>query len=252
MKFSTPIALAAFALALNGNAISQAQAQTPAKPAPAKHATPAKPRAKPAPAKPVPPPPPPLPEADEDQLAAAQRAYLGTYDCEFKQTINISLDPKNLGYVDVHLLKQVYVMKPVLSSTGALRLEDVTGRTLMIQIANKSMLLDVKLGQRLVDDCISPQQRELMAQMAAAKAAAAASGIAPDEGLGIEIRKPAVAAAAAAVSASAAANAAASAASAAVQAAAVAASAADAAASAASSAASAVEAPQVPASAAKP
>ena len=34
-------------------------------------------------------------------------------------------------------------VKPVLSHTGTLRLRDVTGRTLMIQIANKSML-DVK------------------------------------------------------------------------------------------------------------
>ncbi len=231
MKFSSPTLAAALALIISGSATAQAPA--PAKPASAKpqqQATPARARAK-TPAKPVPPPPPPLPEADEEQMIASQRAYLGTYDCEFKQTINISPNPKNLGYIDVALLKQVYVMKPVLSSTGALRLEDVTGRTLMIQIANKSMLLDVKLGQRLVDDCISPQQRELIAKMAADKAAAAAAGLAPEAGLGIEVRKPAVAAA---VAASAAANTAALAASAAVQAAAVAASAADAAASAAS------------------
>ena len=35
-------------------------------------------------------------------------------------------------------------MKPVLSSTGAIRLEDVRGETLMVQIASKSMLLNVK------------------------------------------------------------------------------------------------------------
>jgi hypothetical protein len=60
-------------------------------------------------------------------------------------------------------------MKPVLSSTGALRLEDVTGRTLMIQIANKSMLLDTKIGQRLLDDCVHPEQEKLMAAAKAAK-----------------------------------------------------------------------------------
>ena len=37
-------------------------------------------------------------------------------------------------------------MKPVLSSTGALRLEDVKGRVLMLQIANKSMLMDTQAG----------------------------------------------------------------------------------------------------------
>ena len=234
--FKHPSFAAALAIVVATAAHGATHAQTtstakPAatKPAAAKPATKARPKA----TKPVPPPPPPLPEADEAQLAAAERAYLGTYDCEFKQTIHISKDTKDIGYINVVLGKQTFVMKPVLSSTGALRLEDVTGKTLMIQIANKSMLLDVKLGQRLVDDCISPQQRELIAAMAAAKAAAAASGVAPEAGLGIDPQK-AAAAAAAASAASAAANAAAAAASAAVQAAAVAASAAEVAASAAS------------------
>jgi len=235
-KFKHPSFAAALAIVVATAAHGATHAQTAAKPAATKPAA-AKPapKARPKAAKPVPPPPPPLPEADEAQLAAAERAYLGTYDCEFKQTIHISKDTKDVGYIDVVLGKQTFVMKPVLSSTGALRLEDVTGKTLMIQIANKSMLLDVKLGQRLVDDCISPQQRELMAAMAAARAAAAASGIAPEAGLGIDPQKTA-ATAAAATAASAAANAAASAASAAVKAAAVAASAAEVAASAASAA----------------
>ena len=67
-------------------------------------------------------------------------------------------------------------MKPVLSATGAIRLEDVRGETLMVQIASKSMLLNVKTAQRIVDDCVSPKQRELMAEAKAAKAAAEASG----------------------------------------------------------------------------
>ena len=53
-------------------------------------------------------------------------------------------------------------MKPVLSTTGAVRLEDVKGETLMVQIASKSMLLNVKTRHRLVDACISPRQRELL------------------------------------------------------------------------------------------
>ena len=54
-------------------------------------------------------------------------------------------------------------MKPVLSSTGAVRLEDVRGESLMVQIAAKSMLLNTKTGQRIVDACIRPKQKELMA-----------------------------------------------------------------------------------------
>ena len=67
-------------------------------------------------------------------------------------------------------------MKPVLSTTGAVRLEDVKGETLMVQIATKSMLLNVKTARRIVDDCISPRQRELIAEAKAAKAAEAARG----------------------------------------------------------------------------
>lgn len=129
--------------------------------------------AKPAPAKKAPPPPPEpvLVEADEAQLAAAERAYLGDYACEFKETVHIEKHAKMAGYIDIRWKKDRFTMKPVLSSTGALRLEDVTGRTLMIQIANKSMLLDTKIGQRLLDDCVHPEQVKLMEAARAAKIA---------------------------------------------------------------------------------
>jgi len=160
-----------------------AKATAPAKAAP-KTAKPVKAAkgkaaAKPAPVEVV------LPEANEEQLYAASRAYMGQYDCEFKQTINITKHPKTEGYLDVAWQKQVFTMKPVLSSTGALRLEDVTGRTLMIQIANKSMLMDTHVGQRLVDECINPEQRTLIDLARAAAAEAAASGIEASGGLGI-------------------------------------------------------------------
>ncbi len=131
---------------------------------------------------PQPAPAPVLEPASEEQLAAAQRAYLGDYVCEAKQSVRIEPNAKTPGYIDVSFQKQLITMKPVLSSTGALRLEDVTGRTLMIQIANKSMLLDTKLGQRLVDDCVHPEQARLMAE---ARAAAAANPEAVSNGLGI-------------------------------------------------------------------
>jgi hypothetical protein len=160
-------------------------AQTPAKPA----AKPAVKAAAKAPAKKQPakaPVPAPLADASPEQLEAAKLAYLGQYECELKQSIDIQPHAAKAGYVDVHWDKQTFTMKPVLSSTGALRLEDITGRTLMIQIANKSMLLDVKAGQRLVDDCVSPGQRELMASIAAQRAADAASGVvAADSSLGL-------------------------------------------------------------------
>lgn len=108
-----------------------------------------------------------LPAADADQLAAAERTYTGTYECEFSQSIDVSMNPKTNGYVDVKHQKQVWTMKPVLSSTGALRLEDVKGQTLLLQIANKSMLMDQKAGRRVVDGCVHEKQKA--AAVAAAK-----------------------------------------------------------------------------------
>jgi len=125
----------------------------------------------------------PLPPAPQAQVDAAERVYYGLYECEFNQAVDIGINPKYPAYVDVRHGKAVYVMKPVLSSTGAIRLEDVKGATLMVQIANKSMLLDTKVGRRIVDDCVSPKHRELMEaarqSKAAEMAAMAASGIAP-------------------------------------------------------------------------
>jgi hypothetical protein len=69
-------------------------------------------------------------------------------------------------------------MKPVLSSTGAIRLEDTKGETIVVQIAAKSMLMNVKAGQRMVDGCTTEKQREALEmekQASAAEAAAAAA-----------------------------------------------------------------------------
>jgi hypothetical protein len=117
-----------------------------------------------------------VPDATPDQVKAAEMVYYGAYDCEFQQTVNITQSPKHSAYVDVKHGKKDWLMKPVLSGTGAIRLEDVRGETLMVQIASKSMLLNVKTAQRIVDDCVSPKQRELIAEAKAAKAAADAGG----------------------------------------------------------------------------
>jgi len=154
------IAALAAAIALTSVSALAQQATDPAAAQPAPAAKPAKKAPKAAKAKKAAPEPKPLAPADQDQLTAAERVFFGDYQCDFKQTLQIAMNPQNAGYVDVAFKKGLYTMKPILSSTGALRLEDVTGRTLLIQIANKSMLMDVKAGQRLVDDCVHEKQRE--------------------------------------------------------------------------------------------
>jgi len=140
--------------------------------------TPKKPTAKKAaPAKKIVEPPAPV-AASPEQVDAAGRVFYGVYDCEFKQTVDIVESSKYPAYVDVKHGKAEYLMKPVLSSTGAIRLEDVRGETLMVQISSKSMLLNVKTAQRVVDDCVSPKQRELIEAARVAKAAEVAAAAA--------------------------------------------------------------------------
>lgn len=139
-----------FAVALcAASFVSLAQTAAPAAKAPvaAKKAAPA------AAAEPV--------AASPAQLAAADRVFYGTYLCEFDKSVQVSTLPKFPGYAELRFGKSVYVMKPVASETGAIRLEDVKGETLVIQIANKSMLLNVKSGQRLLDGCVSDKHAKV-------------------------------------------------------------------------------------------
>ena len=169
--------------------VSAAEPAKPAKPVAAKAAK----KAAPTPAKPVDTGP---SEATTEQVDAAERVYYGVYDCEFNQTVDIEKHPKHNAYVNVKSGKSAWLMKPVLSSTGAIRLEDVKGEALMVQIASKSMLLNVKTARRIVDECISPKQRELIAAAKAAKEAEVAAKAAEPSG-----KAPVDAAAAAAVAA---------------------------------------------------
>ena len=149
----TPI-LAALALSLVLPAAAQTSAPKPAaKTAPTKKPA-TKKRAAVVPEQEV-----PLAAAGAEQLEAANIAHLGDYACEFEQKVTLEPYSKSAGYIEMKQKTQSWVMKPVLSSTGALRLEDVKGRMLMIQIANKSMVMDTQIGQRLVDGCVHEKQR---------------------------------------------------------------------------------------------
>ncbi|MCW7538298.1 hypothetical protein OOT46_10640 [Aquabacterium sp. A7-Y] len=111
-----------------------------------------------------------LAAATPEQLQAAERVHYGVSQCEGKQSVDLEANSKTPGYVDLKYGKKTYVMKPVLSSTGAMRLEDVRGETLYLQIANKSMLMNTKSGQRMVDDCVHEKQRDAADALKAAAA----------------------------------------------------------------------------------
>ncbi len=146
--------------------LSTAQAQD-AKPAPkAAQTAPKAAQTKPAPKRPANVPPPTtaeqmadLPHADEEQRQAATLVHYGKYVCDEKFEVFVERNPVFDGYVDVRYKKDVWVMKPVASKTGAVRLEDTRGRVLLVQIPFKSMLLNTQTGQRIVDSCQHDMQR---------------------------------------------------------------------------------------------
>lgn len=114
-------------------------------------------------AAPAPEPEPTIGAADDAQMSAQREVMLGASACEFGQRINVDPSDKHPGYVDLSFNNRRFLMKPVLSSTGALRLEDVRAETLLIQIGNKTMLMNQKTGQRLVDNCIHPKHQTVAA-----------------------------------------------------------------------------------------
>lgn len=111
-----------------------------------------------------------LSAADDDQRQAFTLTHLGDHACEFKRTVLVAPHPVHEGYVDLHFDRRIITARPVLSSTGAIRLEDVRGQFVMLQIAFKSMLLDTRSGQRVADECLHARHHEARQAAAAAPA----------------------------------------------------------------------------------
>ena len=92
------------------------------------------------------------------ELAIAERVHVGRIACELGAHVSLKADPAAPGHFDVEGKGFKYRMTPVATSTGTVRLEDHKGGAVWLQIANKSMLMDQKRGQRLADECMSPEQ----------------------------------------------------------------------------------------------
>ena len=93
-----------------------------------------------------------------DELAIAERVHVGRIPCELGAFVTVSPEPTSPGHFHVEGKGFKYFMAPVATTTGTVRLEDKKGGAVWLQIANKSMLMNQKLGQRLADECMSPEQ----------------------------------------------------------------------------------------------
>ncbi len=107
-----------------------------------------------------------LTEAD---LAVAQRVYVGNMPCELGASVEIT-PARRQGFFIVQVKSKSvrntrYFMHPVESRTGAIRLEDPKRGALWLQLGNKSMLMSQKLGVRLADECMGPEQFTMADEM---------------------------------------------------------------------------------------
>lgn len=98
-------------------------------------------------------------------LVLAERVQVGHVPCELGASVSVEADPKTPGYFHLRLGKDVFHMAPVVTSTGALRLEDQHAGAVWLQLANKSMLMSTKLGKRLADACMNTSQVAVAAAM---------------------------------------------------------------------------------------
>ncbi len=80
-----------------------------------------------------------------------------TIQCELGASVKVT-PMKREGMFMVTTKGHRFRMHPVESRTGAIRLEDPKRGAMWLQLGNKSMLMSQKLGQRLADECQSPEQ----------------------------------------------------------------------------------------------
>jgi hypothetical protein len=92
------------------------------------------------------------------ELSIAEKVHVGQLPCELGASVRMTADEKSPGYFNLQGKAFKYRMKPVVTSTGAIRLEDEKAGAVWLQLANKSMLMDQKNGRRLADECAHPDQ----------------------------------------------------------------------------------------------
>jgi hypothetical protein len=90
-------------------------------------------------------------------LEIAKKVYVGDMACELGAKVTVK-PLKREGFFMVSTKHFRFAMHPVESRTGAIRLEDAKRGAMWLQLGNKSMLMSQKLGQRLADECQSPEQ----------------------------------------------------------------------------------------------
>ncbi|MBP0596607.1 hypothetical protein J8I26_00680 [Herbaspirillum sp. LeCh32-8] len=83
----------------------------------------------------------------------ATQLVTGSFSCELGNKVALRMDGRVTDGVTMEWKGKSYMMNPVSTSTGAVRLENKSEGLVWIQIPSKSMLLNSKIGQQLANDC---------------------------------------------------------------------------------------------------
>jgi hypothetical protein len=94
------------------------------------------------------------------QTAAPEvgEVHIGRMVCEMGNAVTVTPDSQQPARFIVQMKKNTYYMTAVETTTGAVRLEDAQAGAMWLQLPNKSMLMNSKLGQRMADECQSDHQ----------------------------------------------------------------------------------------------
>src|SRR5262245_12876498 len=95
----------------------------------------------------------------EAQLRIADRVLTGDAACEFDQTVSVNPIDGRPGHFRLMYKKVAYTVVPEETTSGAIRLEDKKAGIVWLQIPSKSMLMNARAGQRMVDGCMHAEQR---------------------------------------------------------------------------------------------
>ncbi|WP_050466116.1 hypothetical protein [Herbaspirillum chlorophenolicum] len=83
----------------------------------------------------------------------ATQLVTGNFKCELGNKVELRMDGRVTDGVTLVWKGSSYMMSPVGTSTGAVRLENKSEGLVWIQIPAKSMLLNSKIGQQLANEC---------------------------------------------------------------------------------------------------
>ena len=93
-----------------------------------------------------------------EQMAIANRVLVGKINCELGTVVTMTNDMQSPGRFFLDMGNKRYALLPVVTSTGAIRLEEESSGAVWLQLGNKSMLMNQREGKRLADDCMNPDQ----------------------------------------------------------------------------------------------